>query len=61
MFFKDSGIKEIELDTQLEDQDKQDLLEVISELQDLHDTAMKECRQKNLCPEKCYLVWWIDF
>lgn len=53
--------QEIEVDTQLDEEDKKSLFGVIDELQRLHDLAMSQCREHSLDPEKCYLMWWIDY
>ena len=52
--------RELQLDTELEEQDKKNLEYVIYDLQRLHDLAMEKCSLNNLDPEKCYLAWWIN-
>ena len=52
--------KEIVLDTELDEQGKENLNIIISDLQELHDIAMKKCNENNINPEKCYITWCID-
>jgi hypothetical protein len=52
--------KEIELDTELDEDGKIKLSEVVCDLQKLHDIALERCNESNIEPEKCYINWWID-
>jgi hypothetical protein len=53
--------KEMELDTELDEEGKENLNEVIDDLQRLHDIAMEKCNENNINPEKLYINWWIDY
>jgi hypothetical protein len=53
--------KEIELDTELDEEGKAKLDEVIYDLQRLHDIVLEKCNENNIEPEKCYINWWIDY
>jgi hypothetical protein len=53
--------REIELDIDLDEQGKENLREVISELQSLHDIAMEKCKENDISPENLYINWWIDY
>jgi hypothetical protein len=52
--------EEMELDIELEEQDKEILKEVISDLQRLHDIALEKCNENNINPEILYINWWIN-
>jgi hypothetical protein len=52
--------KEIELDIELEEKDKEFLNEVISDLQRLYDIAIEKCNEHNISPEDLYINWWIN-
>jgi hypothetical protein len=52
--------KEIELDTELDEDGKIKLNEVVYDLQKLHDIALERCNESSIEPEKCYINWWID-
>jgi len=53
--------REIELDIELDEEDKIKLNQVICSLQMLHDIALSKCEENNIEPEKCYIKWWIDY
>jgi hypothetical protein len=52
--------KEMEFDIELDEQGKERLKEVISDLQTLHDIAMEKCNENNISPENLYINWWIN-
>jgi hypothetical protein len=43
------------------DYDLLHIINIICDLQLLYYYAMKKCTKLNLNPEKCYVVWWIDY
>jgi Na+/phosphate symporter len=53
--------KKLESDTELKDFEKEELDEVISDLQSLHDIAMEKCKENNINPENLYINWWINY
>ena len=53
--------REIELDTDLDKNGKLKLHQVINDLQSLKDAVIEKCKERNINPEKCYIVWWLDF
>jgi hypothetical protein len=53
--------REMELDIELDEQGKENLKEVIYDLQSLHDIAMEKCRENNISPENLYINWWISY
>jgi hypothetical protein len=53
--------KKLESDTELKDFEKEELDEVVSDLQRLHDIAMEKCKENNISPENLYINWWIDY
>ena len=54
------GKEEIKLDTELDEQGKKNLNEIISDLHKLHSIAIEKCNENNIEPEKCYINWWIS-
>ena len=52
--------KEIELDIDLDKEGKENLNEIIEDLQTLHDIVVEKCNEKSIDLEKCYINWWID-
>jgi hypothetical protein len=51
----------LESDTKLEDYEKEELDEIIYDLQKLHDIAMEKCKENNISPENLYINWWINY
>jgi hypothetical protein len=37
------------------------VVNIICDLQWLYDLSMEKCTELNLNPEKCYVVWWINY
>ena len=38
-----------------------ELENIVCDLQWLYDLSMEKCIKRKLEPEKCYVVWWINF
>ena len=53
--------REIELDTQLEEEDKLNLERIIITLKSLYEEVMEICRERGLKSEKCYIIWWVMY
>ena len=52
--------KEIELDIDLDELGKENLNEIIKDLQTLHDIVVEKCHENNVDLEKCCIIWWIN-
>jgi hypothetical protein len=58
---KEYGLNEVLEYSDDDDEFDHELEDIVCDLQWLYDLSMEKCVELKLKPEKCYVVWWIDY